>query len=120
MTWTDDDQVMAELRNWLVEQGLVVLSDTYDPDHFGNQIVELARPIGIRLVRDRDQWRIDILGLDGAWSPLVHWLDSTVGSRPQSLSAAEQSQLLRGRLAEIEQRANRGDGPSSTDDIGGH
>jgi hypothetical protein len=61
MTWSDDDQVMADLRNWLVDQGFVVLSDQLS-DSFGNQVVEMARPIGIRLVRDRDQWAIDLLG----------------------------------------------------------
>jgi thiazole synthase ThiGH ThiG subunit len=28
MTWTPDDQEMAELRNWLVDQGFVVLPST--------------------------------------------------------------------------------------------
>jgi hypothetical protein len=109
MTWSDDDQEMAELRNWLVEQGFVVLSDQYDPDHFGNQIVEMARPVGIRLVRDRDQWRIDLLGPDGTWSSLDSLAESTVGSRGKSLSAADQSQLLRARLADIERRASGGE-----------
>jgi hypothetical protein len=109
MTWSDDDQVMAELRNWLVEQGYVVLSDQYDPDHFGNQIVEMARPVGIRLVRDRDQWWIDLLGPDGTWSPLNSIAESMAGSRGKSLSAAEQSQLLRTRLVDIERRASGGE-----------
>jgi hypothetical protein len=97
-----DDEVMAELRNWLGEQGFVVLSDHYDPDHFGNQVVEMARPVGIRLVRDRDQWWIDVLGADGAWSALNSWLD-TPGSG-QALSAADQSRLLREHLADIERQ----------------
>jgi hypothetical protein len=108
MAWSDEDKVIADLRIWLVERGFVVLSDEYDPDHFGNQIVEMARPIGIRLVRDRDEWRIDVLGLGGAWSPLDSWLDRETGSRPQASSAAHQSRLLRERLPDIERRASGG------------
>lgn len=114
MTWGNDDREMAELRSWLVEQGFVVLSDQYDSDHFGNQIVEMARPVGIRLVRDRGQWRIDLLGPDGNWSPLDRWLDSTAGPRRTSLSVADLSRLLRAHLADIERRASGGDKPSIT------
>ena len=105
---------MAELRNWLVEQGFVVLSDRYDPEHFGDQIVQLARPIGIQLVRDRDQWGIYLSGPDGNWLPLEHWLDPA-GSPRDSLSAADQSQLLRARLADIEHRASASGEPSTTE-----
>lgn len=112
MTWTDDDQEIAELRRWLVEQGFVVLSDQLSQS-FGDQIVEMARPMGIRLVRDRDQWAIDLLGPDGNWSPLDLWLDESAGSRRRALSAAEQSQLLRAHLADIERGASAGDQPST-------
>jgi hypothetical protein len=115
MTWSDDDQVMAELRQWLGEQGFVVLSDQFDPDHFGNQFVEMARPVALRLVRDRDQWGIDLMGVDGSWSPLDLWLDPTAGSRRVSLSAADQSRLLRASLTEIEHRFSSGDPPDHTD-----
>ncbi len=108
MAWTDDDKVMADLRNWLSEQGFVVLSDHYDSDHFGNQVVEMARPLGIRLVRDRDKWWVDVLGPDGSWSPLDSYLDPPAGSRREALSAADQSRLLRERLPDIERRASRG------------
>jgi hypothetical protein len=33
MTWTPDDKVMADLRNWLIDQGFVVPMDQYDGDH---------------------------------------------------------------------------------------
>jgi hypothetical protein len=112
MTWTDDDQQMAELRNWLIEEGFVVLSDELS-DSFGDQVVEMARPIAVRLVRDRDQWAIDLLGPDGNWSPVDHWLERTAGSRRHGISAAEQSQLLRAHLADIERRASAGDQPST-------
>jgi hypothetical protein len=114
MTWTDDDQEMAELRTWLVEQGFVVLSDQLSQG-FGDQIVEMARPMGIRLVRDRDQWAIDLLGPDGNWSPLDLWLDRTAGSRRRDLSAAEQSRLLRTHLADLERRASAGDQPNTAE-----
>lgn len=100
---------MAELRSWLIEQGFVVLSDRYDADHFGNQVVEMARPIAVRLTRDRDQWGIDIVGPDGVWSPLLAWVDATAGRRAGVLSAADQSEVLRALLPQIERRAS-GDG----------
>lgn len=106
MTWTDDDGVMAELRSWLVEQGYVVLSDSYDADHFGNQLVELARPIAVRLIRDRGQWGIEIAGPDGVWSPLLAWVDATPGRQAEVLSAADQSEALRALLPQIERRAS--------------
>ena len=112
MTWTDDDQAMAELRNWLVEHGFVVVSDRLS-DSFGDQVVEMARPIGIRLVRDRDQWAIDILGPDGDWSPVDLWLERTAGSRRQGLTVAEQSQLLQAHLADIERGGSAGDQPTT-------
>ena len=105
MAWSDDDKVMADLRNWLGEQGFVVFSDDYDPDHFGNQVVKMARPVGIRLVRDRGQWWIDLLGPDGTWSPLAGWLNPSADSRREALSAADQSRLLRESLQDIERRA---------------
>ena len=110
VTWTDDDGVMAELRSWLIEQGFVVLADHYDADSFGNQLVELARPIAVRLVRDRGQWGIDIAGPDGVWSPLSTWVDEVAGAgRVEVRSAADQSELLRALLPRIERRAS-GDG----------
>src|SRR4249919_4007066 len=103
VTWTDDDGVMAELRSWLIEQGFVVLADHYDADRFGNQLVELARPIAVRLVRDRGQWGIDIAGPDGVWSPLSTWVDEVAGTgRGEVRSAADQSELLRALLPRIE------------------
>ena len=81
MTWIDDDGVMAELRSWLVEQGFVVLSDVYDADHFGNQLVELARPIAVRLIRDRGQWGIEIAASGRA----LAWVDATPGRRAEVL-----------------------------------
>lgn len=106
VTWTDDDGVMAELRSWLVEQGFVVLSDLYDADHFGNQLVELARPIAVRLIRDRGQWGIEIAGQDGVWSPLLASVDATPGRRAEVLSAADQSEALRALLPQMERRAS--------------
>lgn len=90
--WTADDSIMADLRAWLVEQGFAVLDDRYDPDSFGNQVVTLARPIAIRLLRDRAEWGVELLGSDGKWTWLGHW----GGSRTREpLSAADQAQRLR-------------------------
>lgn len=113
MTWTTDDSVMAKLRDWLVEQGFVVLSDRFDSDHFGNQEVVLARPIAIRLVRDRSEWGVFIAGLDGAWLPLDRWANPTADGVPP-VSASEQDHALRTLLAEIEQRVRSGRGHDST------
>jgi hypothetical protein len=84
------------------------LSDRYDSDYFGNQVVEMARPVGIRLVRDRDRWGIDLLGPDGNWAPLDSWMELPAGSNGLGLSAVDQSQVLRARLADIERQESGG------------
>lgn len=63
--WNADDAVMADLRAWLEGRGFTVLSDRYDPNSFGNQEVMLARPVAVRLVRDRGQWWVEVAGADG-------------------------------------------------------
>jgi hypothetical protein len=100
--WTADDAVMADLRSWLVDRGFVVLSDSYDFEAFGNQQVILTRPVAVRLVRDRGQWWVDVLGADGHWSGIQRWRDELRGNGPQMLSAADQAELLRAMLDEIE------------------
>lgn len=82
--WTDDDAVMADLRAWLVEQGFIVVSDRYDPQSFGDQEVTLTRPIAIRLVRDRGQWWVDVLGADGQWAGIQRWREALRGGRISS------------------------------------
>jgi hypothetical protein len=103
--WTPDDAAMADLRSWLVERGFVVLSDSYDAESFGNQEVVLTRPIAVRLVRDRGRWWVDVLGSDGRWSGIQRWRDALRGSGPQLLSAADQADILRAVLGEIEERS---------------
>lgn len=110
MTWTTDDNVMAQLREWLVQQGFVVLSDHYNPDSFGNQEVVLARPIAIRLVRDRSEWGVFVAGSDGKWLPLDRWVKRTTDASAGLVSAIEQDRALRTLLAEIEQRGQGGVG----------
>jgi hypothetical protein len=65
--WSADDAAMADLRDRLVEQGYVVLDDRYDADAFGNQVVILARPSAIRLVRDRGEWSVQVMGAGATW-----------------------------------------------------
>jgi hypothetical protein len=101
--WSADDAVIADLRTWLVEQGFVVVSDRYDAAAFGDQEIALTRPIAVRLVRDRDQWSIDVLGVDGQWTGIERWRDRSSGSGQRLLSPAEQADILRSTLAEIEQ-----------------
>jgi hypothetical protein len=115
MTWTPDDAVFANLRNWLVEQGFVVLSDHYDPDHFGDQVVELARPIAVQLVRDRSEWGIFIAGADGGWLPLDRWVQAITNARGQVTTAGEQAEALRTFLPEIERRATGNREPDPRD-----
>ena len=103
--WTTDDAVMADLRSWLVERGFVVLSDSYDFEAFGNQEVILTRPIAVRLVRDRGQWWVDVLGADGRWSGIQRWRDALPENGPQFLSAADQADILRALLDEMEARS---------------
>jgi hypothetical protein len=114
MTWTPDDRVMADLRYWLIDQGFTVLSDHYEADLFGNQVVELARPIAVRLIRDRGQWRVEIAGPDGEWSSLDNWAARLTGPRSTSSSAIEQSDLLRRLLPDIELRAQSDGGSNRT------
>jgi hypothetical protein len=102
--WTSDDAVMADLRTWLVGQGFIVLSDRYDAESFGNQEVTLTRPIAVRLVRDRGQWWVDVLGADGQWTGVQRWREALRGNGRQLMSAAEQADTLREILSEIEQR----------------
>jgi hypothetical protein len=105
VTWTADDGVMAGLRSWLVDQGFVVLTDHYDSNHFGNQVVELARPIAVRLVRDRSEWEVFIAGSDGAWLPLDEWVKAITGTRVDVATASARADALRALLPEIERRA---------------
>ncbi len=101
--WTADDAVIADLRSWLVERGFVVVSDRYDAASFGDQEIALTRPIAVRLVRDRGQWWIDVLAADGRWAGIERWRDGSRGSDTRGLSPAEQADILRTKLAEIEQ-----------------
>jgi hypothetical protein len=102
---------MADLRAWLQDRGFVVLSDHYDPEHFGDQVVQLARPLGIRLVRDRGEWSVDVVGADGEWIDIHRWRGATRSQRSEPPSAAEQAQRLREVLDEIE-------APSAPPDVG--
>ena len=115
MTWTADDSVMADLRAWLVDQGFVVLSDSYDSDSFGNQGVVLTRPIAIQLVRDRGEWGVSIAGSDGAWRWLDRWVTELTPGAPQPVSAADQDAALRALLPEIEKRSRETRDPGSTE-----
>ena len=100
--WTPDDITMADLRAWLVDRGFAVLSDRYDSESFGNQEVVLARPVAIRLVKDRDQWSVDIAGVDGQFNEIRRWRDALRGPGAQLLSTAEQADILRKLLDDIE------------------
>lgn len=100
--WTGDDGVIADLRAWLVGRGFVVLSDYYDPASFGNQEVTIALPAAIRLIKDRDQWRVEIAGSDGHWRWVGRWRDALRGKGPQLLSATDQAEILRELLDEIQ------------------
>ncbi len=113
--WTVDDAVMADLRAWLVERGFTVLSDSYDVASFGNQEVTLARPVAIRLVKDRDQWWVEVAGADGRWSSIGRWRDALRGRGPQLLTAGDQAEILREMLDEIERHPSPPDqrGPST-------
>jgi hypothetical protein len=93
--WTADDAILADLRSWLVDQGFAVLDDRYDSEAFGNQIVIFARPIAIRLVRDRSEWGVDLLGPDGQWTWIGYWGGARTS---EPLSAADQAGRLRALL----------------------
>jgi hypothetical protein len=67
MTWSHDDATIADLRKWLIEHGFVVVEEQYKPEAFGNQLVTLSRPTAVRLVRDRGDWSIELMGSDGQW-----------------------------------------------------
>jgi hypothetical protein len=90
--WTADDAIMADLRSWLVEHGLAVLDDRYEPGTFGDQVVTFARPTAIRLVRERREWSIELHGPEGDWTWIGYWRGSQVA---EGLSAADQSEMLR-------------------------
>ena len=107
--WTDDDALFADLREWLTHQGFVVLSDSYAPDSFGNQAVTLARPVAVRLIKDRDQWSVDVCGNDGAWRPLHEWSAQLTGQRTHDFSAAADADRLRRLLEAIEEAARSAD-----------
>lgn len=93
--WTAEDAIMADLRSWLVDQGFAVLDDRYDSEHFGNQVVTFARPLAVRLARDRSEWRVELLGPDGRWT----WIGDWGGFRTtEPLSAADQAKKLRALL----------------------
>ena len=79
-------------------EDLVVLSDNYDFEAFGNQEVMLTRPIAVRLVRDRGQWWVDVLGADGRWSGIQRWRDALRENGPQLLLRCDQADILRALL----------------------
>jgi hypothetical protein len=83
---------MADLRSWLLDQGFAILDDRYDSQAFGNQIVTFARPIAVRLVKDRSEWGVELLGPDGEWTWIGYWGGSRTS---EPLSAADQSVRLR-------------------------
>lgn len=105
--WTADDAVIADLRSWLVERGFVVVRDHYAPEPFGNQEVILTRPIAVRLVRDRNEWRVDLLGGDGQWTWVRELREELRGPGPHLASATDQAEILREILPEVEDRAAR-------------
>lgn len=100
--WTVDDAAMADMRRWLVERGFVVVRDEYDPDSFGNQEVILTRPVAIRLVRDRGEWRTELMGSDGQWAGILQWRDALRGKGSFLATAADQADLVREMLDEVE------------------
>jgi hypothetical protein len=102
--WTRDDAVMAALRAWLVERGFVVVRDHLTFDSFGDQEVLLTRPIAIRLVRDRGEWLVDVLGRDGQWEDIQGLRRRLRGRGPQLLTAADQADSLRELLDEAEEK----------------
>jgi hypothetical protein len=106
----DEDEVtIAELRQWLVERGYVVLSDRYEPDAFGNQLITLARPAALRLVKDRGEWAVEVCGRDGQWRWLGDWSAALGHERPSTTSAREESERLRALLDEIERQPDASD-----------
>jgi hypothetical protein len=107
--WTDDDATFADLREWLTREGFVVLSDSYSSDSFGNQAVTLARPVAVRLVRDRGQWSVDICGHDGVWRPLHELGHELTGERSGDFSAAAEAARLRSLLGAIETSSGSAD-----------
>ena len=100
--WTEDDAVMADLRQWLVDRGFVVLSDHYSPDVFGNQVVTLSRPVGVRLVKDRGDWAVEVCGQNGEWRRVGDWSDELGHGKPRTTSAEEDAKHLRALLDQIE------------------
>jgi hypothetical protein len=95
---------MADLRAWLQSRGFVVLRDDYDFDAFGNQEVTLARPVAIRLAKDRGQWSVEVAGADGRFIEVRRWRDSLHGEGHHLLSASDEAEILRDLLDDIEQR----------------
>ncbi len=102
--WTADDAVMADLRSWLADRGFVVVRDRYDSESFGNQEVILTRPVAVRLVRDRDEWSVDLMGDDGQWTRIQSRREALRGRGPYLLSATDQADILREMLEEVERR----------------
>jgi hypothetical protein len=107
--WTNDDAEFAELRQWLTDAGFVVLADRLSLDTFGDQEVILARPIGLRLVRDRGQWSVEVCGDDGQWRPLARWAELLTGDRARDYSATAEIERLRMLLPQIERTPQAAD-----------
>jgi hypothetical protein len=100
--WTADDASMAELRGWLIDRGFIVIRDDINLDLFGNQEVILTRPVAIRLVSDRGEWRTEVMGPDGQWAGIEQWSEGLRGKGARLVSAADEADLLRETLDEIE------------------
>ena len=64
--WAAEERLIDELKGRLSDSGFTALTDDYQPEVFGNRLIDLARPpVLVRLVRDRSQWSIDVAGPDG-------------------------------------------------------
>src|ERR671931_2245692 len=77
-------QELAELPNWLVNQGFALTEQRDVPQSFGDQIFGFERgPCGVRLVRDRSQWFLEVgRPLRDEWFDADIWRSCLEGNDP--------------------------------------
>jgi hypothetical protein len=95
------------LLDELLRRGYVIREERYDPDSFGNALVDVERNNTlIRIVRDRSQWFVDVASTMGEqrFSPVIWhaFLTSSIPPFETDLLDTALAQLLLGDLPRIE------------------
>jgi hypothetical protein len=94
----------AAVADWL--NGIAISRHELESEAFGDRLIEYRmHGFGVRLVRDRGQWRIEIGDEALGWFDIGVWDAYLTGVTPANVAptAAQQAAFLRERLSAVEQ-----------------